>query len=514
MAYQVIQTKAVTQNGIVYQSEYDLSNGKTRIIQTNAPTGTQPIYQDGAFTAEANRIGLTDTTQRQNIHNSIAVNTRTAHNTAGGTAKGYTLPEFAKPANTGNAPGVPATTPSSAFTSPDPSTSSTSSTSSGSSGTQFNITNITGNIAAVKSALGGINFNTIKDLSVNSANFGVANEDFIFGRSGKSITYPSDMNILRQDHITIQQFRYVPPNAESIFSGATNIWTNGLGRGADRREKALGIVYLPMPNQVVDSNSCAWDGNAMNSLSAGAMAEVGSNLSAYAGAAFGGQTLQSATGVGSPQMMVLIGLLTKLATSGALANNPSLQGLLTTDIQSKILAMAGQGVDPETILARAAGIVPNSNLEFLFKGPALRSFNNFSWRMTARSVEEAKAIRNLIRFFKQGMAPKKFTGRSGEPSYMLGTPNVFKLTYKTVGEPEPTINQAVNQFKTCALTQFATNYTPDGFWAAYDKGQPLSVSISMAFTELEPIYDTDYQESNVASVRTDLSSISNDAVGY
>jgi hypothetical protein len=249
----------------------------------------------------------------------------------------------------------------------------------------------------------------------------------------------------------------------------------------------------------------------MNSLSAGAMAEVGSKLKEYGGAALGGLLAQGTTGVGSPQMAVLTGLLFNLATQGDLANNKNLQGLLTADISSKILAMAGQGVDPETILARAAGIVPNSNLEFLFKGPALRSFNNFSWRMTARSVGEAKAIRNLIRFFKQGMAPKKFTGRSGEPSYMLGTPNVFKLEYKTVGNK---INQAVNQFKTCALTQFATNYTPDSFWAAYDEGQPLSVSISMAFTELEPIYDTDYQESNIASGRIDLSSISNDSVGY
>ena len=510
MAYQVIQTNAVTLNGIVYKSEYDLSNGKTRIIRTNAPTGTRPIYQDGAFTAEADRIGLTNVIQRQNIHDSISTATRSAHNTAGGTANGHVLPSQARSANTGNAPGVPAITPSSAFRPPDPVSSTSASSSSESSGRQFNILDIPGNIAEIAQKVGNP-FASLKDISVNSDKFGVANEDFIFGRSGRSIKYPSDMEIGRQDHMTIQQFRYIPPNAESIFSGATNIWTNGLGRGADRRETALGIVYLPMPNQVVDSNSCAWDGSVMNNLAAGAMSNVGENLPAYVGAAFGGKGLQAATGVGSPQTMVLIGLLTNLATSGALENNPNLRGLVGSDIMTKILNMAGQGVDTETIISRAAGIVPNSNLEFLFKGPTLRSFNNFSWRMTARSVEEAKSIRHLIRFFKQGMAPKKFTGRSGEPSYMLGTPNVFKLEYKTVGNK---INQAVNQFKTCALTQFATNYTPERYWAAYDEGQPLSVSISMAFTELEPIYDTDYQESNIASGRIDLSSISNDSVGY
>ena len=501
MAYQVIQTNAVTQNGIIYQSEYDLSNGKTRIIQTNAPTGTQPIYQDGAFTAESTKIGLTDTTQRQNIHNSIATATRNAHSTVGGAANGHVLPSFATSANVGNAPGVPATTPSSAFVSPN------SSTSSGSSGTQFNILDIPGQVLEVVQALTNP-LDTLKNLSVNGDNFGVPNEDIIFGRP---IKYPNDMEIARQDHMTIQQFRYIPPNAESIFSGAVNIWTNGLGRGADRREKALGVVYLPMPNQVVDSNSCSWDGSVMNNLAAGAVAEVGKNLGAYAGAAFGGQTLQSTTGVGSPQMMVMIGLLTNLVRSGALANNPSLQTLLGADITSKILNMAGMGVDAESIIARGAGIVPNRNLEFLFKGPTLRSFNNFNWRMTARSVEEAKTIRHLIRFFKQGMAPKKFTSKSGEPSYMLGTPNVFKLEYKTVGNR---INQAVNQFKTCALTQFSTNYTPDSFWAAYDEGQPLSVSISMAFTELEPIYDSDYQERGDVSIGPPRPSISNDSVGY
>lgn len=519
MAYKRLPTNPITQNGVLYQSEYDSSNGKTRIIQINAPTGTRPIYQDGAFTAEATRIGLTDTTQRQNIHNSIAAATRTAHNAIGGTAAGHRLPDFAKSANTGNAPGVPAITPASAFRPPDPSSSpgspgtpgtpGTSGSSSGPAG-QFNILDIPGRIAEVAQKIGDPE--TLRGISVNSNKFGVANENVIFGRSGKAIKYPSDMEISRQDHMTIQQFRYVPPNAESIFSGAAKIWTNGLGRGADRRETALGIVYLPMPNQVVDSNSCAWDESVMNNLAAGAMAAVGSNLGGYAGAAFGGQVLQGTTGVGSPQMMVLIGLLSDLATSGALENNPALQGLARASIQDKILNMAGLAVDPETILARAAGIVPNSNLEFLFKGPTLRKFNNFSWRMTARSLEEAKAIRHLIRFFKQGMAPKKFTGRSGEPSFMLGTPNVFKLEYKTVGNK---INQAVNQFKTCALTQFATNYSPDGFWAAYDEGQPLSVSISMAFTELEPIYDTDYQQSSiVSSSRIDLASISDDSVGY
>ena len=65
------------------------------------------------------------------------------------------------------------------------------------------------------------------------------------------------------------------------------------------------------------------------------------------------------------------------------------------------------------------------------------------------------------------------------------------MQYKTSGG-NPI--KGVNRIKTCALTGFAMNYTADGNWSAYDEGQPVSVIMNMSFKELEPIYDTDYQE--------------------
>ena len=46
---------------------------------------------------------------------------------------------------------------------------------------------------------------------------------------------------------------------------------------------------------------------------------------------------------------------------------------------------------------------------------------------------------------------------------------------------------------TCALTGTSVNYTPEGAFASYDRGQPVSVLLSLNFQELEPIYDTDYK---------------------
>ena len=80
--------------------------------------------------------------------------------------------------------------------------------------------------------------------------------------------------------------------------------------------------------------------------------------------------------------------------------------LARSAVGSSLLNLAGFGISPETILARGAGVIPNSNLELLFNAPALRAFR-FDWKMSPRSQQEAIRINNIIRFFKQGMAAKK-----------------------------------------------------------------------------------------------------------
>ena len=495
MAYQRTKTSIHTQNGISYDLFYDSTNGNVQIIQQNPPPGTKPIYENGRFTAESNRIGLTDSNVQQTIHNETQSLVRAAYNSVGGAAKGAQLPPWAQSSNQGSAPGQTSSPPAAV---PDPNNSSG---------------NGLGGISDVLNAVKNIAnpADSIKKLSVNGSNFGVGNESRLFATAMK---YPEDMEIRTQDHVIISQYRYTPPNAESIFSGAADIWKKGLIRGADfNKEQRVGDVFLPMPNTVQDLNSASWDADTMNNLSAGAASNVMNNLPEYAGMALGGGLAGQVTGNnpgGGAQAGVQLKGIFDLMSSGALVDNPSLQALFGTEFTSMILKMQGRGVDPETILARGGGIVPNNNMEYLFRGPTLRSFNNFSWRMTARSKEEAAIIRRIIRFFKQGMAAKKFTGRSGAPSYMLGTPNIFKISYQNGSNGQI---EGVNIFKTCALTSFTTNYTPDGFWAAYDKGQPLSVSIAMSFNELEAIYDTDYQDS-IYEKRSDLTSVTDNMVGY
>ena len=305
---------------------------------------------------------------------------------------------------------------------------------------------------------------------------------------------------LCQDHLVISKYKYYPPYSDELFKKGTEIFTNGLTRGLDViKESMLGMVMLPMPNNISDSNNVSWVDDNMNNLTAGVLATAlsdpktviasgiaGSGLGALLSAAMGGNPIAAATsgaGAGAAASLYLPIIQALMSGNGNIKSIGSAAGV------SKVLSAAGFAVSPESILARGAGVIPNSNLELLFNSPTIREFQ-FQYRMSPRSSTEAKEIKSIIKFFKRGMAPKKQNSTSGTgASYFLGTPNVFKLNYKTDGDNDI---EGVNKIKTCALTGFSVNYAADGSWAAYDNGQPISYILNMAFKELEPVYDTDY----------------------
>lgn len=481
MAYSNVTQSFITRNGVNYDLQYEPSSGKVQIIQQNAPAGTQPIYQNGNWNANATSIGLT-ASEQLSLHGTVQSSIRNAHSQAGGNAKKAVLPQWAQQQNQGKPPGQTSTTPANG----------TSTTNNGSGG-------------GVGSILGAVinPAQAIKNVSITGDNFsGVGDEKKLY--SEFTMIYPIDMRRNQQDNFVISQYRYQPSKADAIFGGkdAAKASLAGGLQTSSNLEEHLGTVYLPMPNSVSDSNMVSWGEDAMNNLAMAATANTMSSIPGTAAAAAAGSLL----GVGADKAIVAKQLM-DLIKSGAVS--PELESLVGSSTASKFLKMGGFGVETESILARGAGVVPNSNLEFLFQSPVLRTFS-FTYRLSPRSSDEAMVIRRIIRFFKQGMAARKVTGKSGQASFFLGTPNVFKLEYKT-GKDFGI--DGLNKFKTCALTSFQCNYSPDGFWAAYDQGQPVSTTMSMTFNELEPIYDTDYQET-IFETRKDLTSITNNMVGY
>ena len=317
-----------------------------------------------------------------------------------------------------------------------------------------------------------------------------------------------------QDYIRINQYRYQAPNKDLITSGGQGSVAIGLVDGLARksaRKKQLGLVRLPMPNQIQDSNNVSWGPDQISNITAavasGVLPRVSpENLNNLLNLDFSklGEGLGN---LGTEAKTLFTNALNAMKGDNAGA---AAQGL----IGSKILNMAGFDVSAESILARGRGVIPNNNMELLFNAPALREFQ-FNWKMSPRSEDEAVVVNKIIKFFKAGMAVKKQsnTGSGTGASYFLGTPNIFDVQFITTGNEQI---DGIMRIKECACTACAVNYTPEGNWAAYEEGQPVSVIMTLKFSELEPIYDIDYLENKPAQYRKDngIDDLPENAIGY
>ena len=352
----------------------------------------------------------------------------------------------------------------------------------------------------------------------------------------ESAQYPLDNtygDIRGQDYVTIDQFTYQAPRREQIFGDSLSNITEGNQRRSPLK-KFVAQVKLPMPNSIQDSNQVGWGKDVMNNLSAAITSGVMRNPVLVGGIGAGLSLLNPGLGqigallaAGMAQDKGIDGNTDEIAKAQAIAKKlssaPGASTLMKTNLGSMILGAMGVNVSPESLLARGFGVIPNSNLELLFNSPSLRTFE-FNWRMSARNEDEALQIKRIIRFFKQGMAAKTVTNQAGDRSLYLGTPNVFRLQYRTADRK---IIEGVNRIKPCAVTGTAVNYTPDGQWSAYDEGQPVSCTMSINMSELEPVYASDYSEKVIRDQGRlsrditefgmgdgDLYSISKEEVGY
>ena len=332
-----------------------------------------------------------------------------------------------------------------------------------------------------------------------------------------NLKYPEDAlyngNVHSQDYIKIKQWKYQPPSKDLITGGqgSANI---ALGTGLRRktaRKQQLGLIRLPMPNQIQDSNNVSWGPDQISNITAAAAAGVlplvnSENINNLINKPI--KTMEAMAKEAGPRSeKFLSNLATALQTAQGGAGAQALIG-------SKLLNMAGFDVSAESMLARGMGVIPNNNMELLFNAPALREFQ-FNWKMSPRSESEAAIVNKIIKFFKAGMAVKKQSnvGSGTGASYFLGTPNVFDVQFITTGNEQI---DGLMRIKECACTGCAVNYTPESNWAAYEDGQPVSVIMTLKFSELEPIYDIDYLENKPEQYKKDnmVDDIPATAIGY
>lgn len=251
----------------------------------------------------------------------------------------------------------------------------------------------------------------------------------------------------------------------SIFDYGTKKLSQTLGEFGDRSfGDRLGTVWLPIQSQISDSNSVKWNENSMNAAQL-------EGLKIFNAGVEGG--VQAA--------------LTKLlSTTEQVTQNAGTNDAVSAVIAS-YFAEQGVGLGGGSLLPRLYGAILNPNIELLFEGPSLRPFN-FTFKLSARSKEEATEIKKIIRFFKQGMAPQR-----AQTNLFLKAPHVFEIGYKFKNKQE---HKGLNKIKgKCALQTFNVDYMPEGTYMAYDEdGSMVSYLLQMQFMELEPVYEDDYEK--------------------
>ena len=269
-----------------------------------------------------------------------------------------------------------------------------------------------------------------------------------------TFAYPIDID-KGQDHLKITKFKYQRGESGSSVNQSQPGGSVAGGQYA-------GTVLLPMP-KVSDANGAEWGDSDLNIFGLAAAKAFSS-------------TVDFASGGGLPDISAtsLTNFLDKIKDVG-----PGAATLGGAIVASQAVRSVGITVSPDELLARATGKIGNPNAELLFQGPILRDFG-FSFLMIARSQAEGKQIRKIIKWFKEGAAPKY------KNEALLGSPDVFKLEYSA---------PILNKFNEMALRTITVDYAPDGYWAAYDDSHPIACVMNLQFTELRPVYDKDQENS-------------------
>ena len=144
-------------------------------------------------------------------------------------------------------------------------------------------------------------------------------------------------------------------------------------------------------------------------------------------------------------------------------------------------ALGGDMVENFGAVAKSATRVSTApNERVLFDKVNLRSFS-FSFKMVARSPEEARMIKNIIKFFRQELYPEaiKITPEGAPFAYEF--PNVFSIEVMNRQKYNPGFD-----IQRCYLTGVDTTFngTATGL---FNDGQFVESEISLSFSELSAL---------------------------
>ena len=294
--------------------------------------------------------------------------------------------------------------------------------------------------------------------------------------SGSSLRYPLDIGATAADHFAVFDFYdYSPPfSSEAVSISGTELTTLKAYNSSAENLKAAAYpqIVLYMPEGVAASYRTNWDGKAFGNVVAAG--------------------LKASSGIMNGDYKAAIDSLKKMAENKMASAATELSAAVTSAIAKRV---TGDSIDTQTIFSASGGAILNPNVELIFGGHDLRTLQ-LTFKMVPYNKPEAEAVDAIVKTFKKVMLPK-FTGGTNMSNFwkeanksgngFIGLPNLCKITFFK-GSAK---NEAITQFKTCAITDFDVNYTPDGVAAFGPDGYPVATQISLSFMETKLVYAED-----------------------
>ena len=281
----------------------------------------------------------------------------------------------------------------------------------------------------------------------------------------ESFRYPFKRIQSSDDYLQILVVDYVPPN---LGANPSNILQRNSSQALEQSQSLKNPLYqilLPMPQGISDENSVDWGDDSLNPLAAVAV----------------GGAQQAITGDPMKALGDITSAIGKVATGG------NGQDLVKSYFAAKAVNSFNANVSAESLLTRTSGQVLNPNMELLFKGVQLRSFN-FTFNMAPREQREAIEVKNIIRTFKKSMAARNSSGAGA--GLFISSPNIFQLEYRSGNSKHPFLNT----FKPCALRSMNVDYSASGVYSTYEDATPVHMKLTLSFQELNPVYLSDYND--------------------
>jgi len=245
--------------------------------------------------------------------------------------------------------------------------------------------------------------------------------------------------------------------------------SNGLEQSASGGA-SQGVIYLPMQPGLSEARIVDWQDDKMNFIQKVAAQAAMQGMDGIA------DIMKGELGTGMSELGGAVSRLGEGVSQFAGDDRAS----------SFIKAYMAQQIVGSNIIGRTTGAVLNPNLELLFNGPKLRSFQ-YTYLMTARDEAESNVIRQIIYKLKMHSAPKGM-----EQDVFLKSPDLFQLEY--IYGPTGAQHPFMHKFKECALTNIGVDYTPDGSYMTYGNGSMTAYRLNLTFQEIKPVYDKDYMQ--------------------